>query len=58
MFSALLSLSLIGPVSAGIDLSPGKAFPSLSLPSIATGKKVDFQEQLGEKLMLHLFAAW
>ena len=51
-------LALATSCSAGYDLSPGKPFPPISLPSIDGSGKIDLREQLGEKLMLHLFASW
>jgi hypothetical protein len=58
LVSAILVSASICSGGAAYDLSPGKPFPPLSLPSISDSEKIDFSEQLGEKLMLHLFASW
>lgn len=54
----LLFLASVASCPAADDLSPGKPFPPISLPSINGSGKVDLREQLGDKLMLHLFASW
>ena len=51
-------LALGASCQAAYDLSPGKPFPPISLPSINGSGKIDLREHLGDKLMLHLFASW
>ena len=46
------------PVSFAYDLSPGKPFPNIVLPSVADGRALSMADFQGEKVMLHLFASW
>jgi len=56
---AIAALLMVQRSSAATyDLSPGKPFPPFALPSIHGGEEIDFKEQIGEKLMLHMFASW
>jgi hypothetical protein len=56
----LLLLLMLAPAvpAAAFELTTGNRFPQVTLPSISTGKEISFKDQLGEKLMLHLFASW
>ena len=40
------------------NIDRGQAFPQVELPSVSSPEKIDLRAQLGDKLMLHLFASW
>lgn len=57
-FSSLAAVVLsVAPVARGYDLTPGKAFPQIELPT-TSGERMSVANFQGEKLMLHLFASW
>ncbi|MFT4550873.1 MAG: hypothetical protein ACI8XO_000801 [Verrucomicrobiales bacterium] len=58
IFQLLLCLGMQLPAIAAHDLSPGKAFPTVTLPSIESGEETLLGDQFGKKLVLHLFASW
>lgn len=55
--SALLLLFSAGS-AAGFDISPGKAFPSLTLPTASEGKMLSTDTFLGKKSLVHIFGSW
>lgn len=56
----LLTLLLGSSITfAGVDLSVGKPFPKLELPTASGAEELTSIEDFrGKKLMLHIFAAW
>ena len=56
---ALYTLCLLMATgSFAYDLSPGNAFPKLVLPTIEGGESLSIEKFEGERVVLHLFAAW
>lgn len=54
---SLVTLGLALP-SGAHELSVGTPVPAVTLPRIESGAEHALDEQLGHKLMLHLFASW
>jgi hypothetical protein len=45
-------------IAPDADLSPGRSFPAVTLPSIRDGRRLSITDFRGSKLLLHLFASW
>lgn len=57
----LLFVVLLMPYACAIeenDIQVGKAFPLLSLPSLQSGAPASVQDFRGQKVVLHIWAAW
>jgi hypothetical protein len=53
----LIQISWLG-AEPPADFNRGQQFPQIELRSISSPEKIAIKDQLGEKLMLHLFASW
>ncbi|MGK0188103.1 MAG: hypothetical protein ACI9R3_003895 [Verrucomicrobiales bacterium] len=58
LLSFLFFAALSTPARAGVDLSPGIAFPVIRMPDSQTSELKSIADFRGEKLMLQIFASW
>ena len=58
MIHRLLALVLTAGSANAFDLTAGKPFPEIPLPTASSGEVQSITDFRGQKLMLHVFASW
>jgi hypothetical protein len=58
MIAKLLAIVFTAGTADAFELSKGKPFPEIPLPTTAGGELQGVADFRGQKLMLHVFASW